>query len=162
MSLEHWPARRTCRSAGWTVAVAGGCLITGVLVTGCSGAQLEDDPTADPLAEGGEAPAAFVFMSERTGQGDLYVTDISGSRLRQLTFSPAPDFSPRWADGTSTLYFLSDRRPEPGVYRMTLERDSAVFVQPNPAGDEAPRPSPDGQWIAYPATRNGNEDIYIS
>ena len=87
-------------------------LLAGNLVlaaAGCGGAPLEDDPTAGIWAEGGEAPPAFVFVSERTGQGDLYVMDVSGSRSRQLTFAPEPDFGPRWVSGPELLYFLSDR-----------------------------------------------------
>ncbi len=140
-------------------------LLTAVLVLtgmGCGGAPLEDDPTAGVWAEGGEAPPAFVFMSERTGRGDLYVMDISGSRSRRLTFAPEPDFGPRWASGTELLYFLSERRPDPGFYRMSFARDTAVFVAPNPVGRNAPQPSPDGEWIAYAAGRNGNQDIYVS
>ncbi len=138
---------------------------TGLLVApslGCGGAPLQDDPTAGAFAEDGQAPPAFVFMSERTGQGDLYVMDISGSRIRRLTYAPQPDYSPRWADGPELLYFLSDRLPDPGVYRMSLARDTALYVGPNPTGNEAARPSPDGEWIAYSASRNGNRDIYIS
>ena len=77
--------------------------VLALVTVGCGGAPLEDDPTAGVWAEGGEAPPAFVFMSERTGQGDLYVMDISGSRIRRLTFAPEPDFGPRWAAGPELL-----------------------------------------------------------
>ena len=140
-------------------------VLTGILalaVMGCGGAPLEDDPTVGMWSEAGVAPPAFVFMSERTGQGDLYVMDISGARMRQLTFAPEPDFAPRWASETELLYFLSERRPDPGFYRMSFERDTAVFVAANPVGRNAPVPSPDGEWIAYAAGRNGNQDIYVS
>lgn len=109
-------------------------------------------------------PPAFVFLSERTGQGDIYVGDVTGTRFRRLTFSDASDYGPRWVEGPGALYFLSDRLPDSGVYRMPLSGDDgeAEFVAPNPAGEETPHLSPDGMWIAYASRRDGNRDIYVS
>lgn len=133
----------------------------GAAVAGCGGVSPE---TVDVAPDFGATPPAFVFLSERTGQGDLYVGDVTGARFRRLTFSDAPDYGPRWVPGPGMLYFLSDRLPDAGVYRMPLSADdeSAEYVAPNPAGDETPHLSPDGSRIAYAATRDGNRDIFVA
>jgi len=144
------------RAALWIAAA-------GPAMTGCGGAAPETQP-GDAASGFGPTPPAFVFLSERTGQGDLYVGDITGTRFRRLTFSDAPDYGPRWVAGPGMLYFLSDRLPDAGVYRMPLSGadESAEYVAPNPAGDETPHLSPDGGWIAYASTRDGNRDIYVA
>ncbi len=152
--------RDRAQRAGPGLFVAGATNVLGLLA--CGGGQPE--PAAGPAeARGGATASAIVFLSERTGQGDLYVGDVDGTRLQRLTFSDAPDYGPRWVPGPRRLYFLSDRQPDPGVYRVPLApAASAEYVAPNPAGDETPHLSPDGEWIAYSSRRDGNRDIYVA
>src|SRR6476646_909147 len=42
-------------------------------------------------------------------QRNIWMLDLASARVRQLTFSPATDSSPRWAADGSALAFLSDR-----------------------------------------------------
>ncbi len=155
---------RSRRGGGWPRRRAVLCLTAaGPALAACGGAAPETGP--GELTPGGDLPPpAFVFLSERTGQGDLYVADVTGTRFRRLTFSDAPDYGPRWVAGPGLLYFLSDRLPDAGVYRMPLIADdeSAEYVAPNPAGDETPDLSPGGEWIAYASTRDGNRDVFVA
>ena len=69
-----------------------------------------------PSAGVGDRGAAFspqgnqiAFYSDRAGNNDLYVVNLNGSGLTQLTFTKAADREPSWSPAGDSLVFLSDR-----------------------------------------------------
>jgi TolB protein len=69
-----------------------------------------------PWAGVGDRGAAFspkgnqiAFYSDRAGNNDLYVVNLNGSGLTQLTFTKAADREPSWSPAGNSLVFLSDR-----------------------------------------------------
>lgn len=55
---------------------------------------------------------------------DIFVINIDGTALFQLTFHPGHDVSPRWSPDGNYIYFLSQRGSEKGEYniwRMTVK-----------------------------------------
>jgi Tol biopolymer transport system component len=55
---------------------------------------------------------------ERVENLDLYVVNIDGTNLTQLTFHPGHDVSPEWNDTGNMIYFLSQRATEKGDYNV--------------------------------------------
>lgn len=54
---------------------------------------------------------------------DLYLFNINGTNLTQLTFHPGNDVSPTWAPDSKSIYFLSQRGTERGnwnVWQMNI------------------------------------------
>lgn len=49
---------------------------------------------------------------------DIYVVLTDGSRLTQLTYHPGHDLSPVWAPDGKSIYFLSQRGSEKGIYNV--------------------------------------------
>ena len=49
---------------------------------------------------------------------DIFVVNIDGSSLAQLTFHPGHDFCPRWAHDGLSLYFVSQRGTEDGKFNI--------------------------------------------
>jgi Tol biopolymer transport system component len=93
-----------------------------------------EDDTAPALSPDG---AQVAFMSRRSGNWDIFVVDIDGQNLRQLTTDPAQDGLPAWAPDGQVVAFVSDRNEQWAVWATT------------PAGDEAQQlftmaGSPDG------------------
>ena len=88
---------------------------------------------------------------------DIYVVDINGENLQQLTDHPAPDLYPAWSPDGQWIAFQSERNGDRAVYRM--EADGA-----NPkrlANGRRPEWSPDGQRIAFWSHREGIGGIFI-
>lgn len=92
----------------------------------------------------------------RGGQ-QLFVLDVTKGSVRQLTEeanSSGGDFA--WsADGTA-LIFSADRRETDGtlaadteIHRLDLESGEITALTDRRGPDNSPRPSPDGQMIAY-------------
>ncbi len=94
-----------------------------------------DDHSARPSPTRDE----FAFVSDRTGSFDVFVADLDGGRIRQLTHSPGVnEFAPRWSpDGERLAVVTSDatapdpRLSDPASLASTrvrvLDRDGQVL-----------------------------------
>ena len=69
-------------------------------------------------------------------------------RLRQFTFGPKADTTPRWNPDGKTLAFVSARNDKPQIYLITLEGGEARALTSLPNGVTNPVWSPDGKRIA--------------
>lgn len=75
-----------------------------------------------------------LFVSRSTSETvsdnlDLYLINIDGSDLQQLTFHPGHDMSPQWTNSGGSVVFLSQRGTEEGdwnIWRMDLQSDLAA------------------------------------
>lgn len=58
----------------------------------------------------GDAPTGRIaFVSDRSGNNDIFLVDADGSNLMQLTFDESDDHSPRWFDDGRRIAFVSNR-----------------------------------------------------
>ncbi|GHB52061.1 TolB family protein [Persicitalea jodogahamensis] len=65
----------------------------------------------------------FTLTTTDKPDADLYVLDLSGDNLRQLTFEESTDFAPYWS-AENEVYFTSDRESKPGqfsIWRFKIE-----------------------------------------
>ena len=79
---------------------------------------------ADPLAKAPDwSPVGeeIVYMANRDGNWDLYVTGSDGQTIRRLTDSLAIDGLPVWSPDGQWLAFLSDREGQWGLWLLHLE-----------------------------------------
>lgn len=118
--------------------------------------------------------AQLAFVSNRTGNGDIYVLDLRRGTLRRVTYDDLPDQLDGWSRDGVWLYFSSTSRDIAGmsdVYRVRATGGTPMRV----AGDRYASefwsaPSPDGQSIAIAARgiaagqwwRNGHSHIDVS
>jgi dipeptidyl aminopeptidase/acylaminoacyl peptidase len=104
----------------------------------------------------------LAFVSDRSGSTDVWVMDIDGSNLVNLTDEEAKDHSPAWSPDGQWIAFASLRdalywelyvmRPDGSdVQRLTWWED---------ASDLYPSWSPDGTRLAFASKRDGNWEIY--
>jgi Tol biopolymer transport system component len=49
---------------------------------------------------------------------DIYVANVDGTGLTQLTFHPGNDVCPRWSPDGQSIYFVSQRGSENGEYNI--------------------------------------------
>jgi TolB protein len=92
----------------------------------------------------------LAFASSFDGDSDIYTIQASdGTKLRQLTFSPASDFSPTWAPSGIEIAFSSDRGGSLQIYVMDADGSNVRRLAFEGRYNTAPAWSPDGRWIAY-------------
>ena len=104
------------------------------------------------------------FASNRTGNYDIYLMDIHGENLRNLTNHPANEFSPTWSPDGQFLAYASNREGNYEIYVMNIKTQQHRQLTNDPGNDISPAWSPDGRWIAFSSERAGgrrpNYDIY--
>ena len=111
------------------------------------------------VAPGGRLVAMIL---SKGGKPDLYVADLQGRGLQQLTHAREGVSSPCWSpDGQTICYVSSDDGPAQ-LYRIGSNggtpqriRTTGVFNATEPDW------SPDGKWINFTTQRGGNFEICI-
>ncbi len=103
-----------------------------------------------------------VFGSNRDGHYDIWVSNLDGSGVVQLTNNNAAEWRPQWShDGTRIVF---DRRwPGQDAEIMTMSAaGSSVTALTNDATDDVdPTWSHDSRRIAFQSERDGNWEIYL-
>lgn len=121
-------------------------------------------------AAGGIGTIAYV--SNRDGNLNIYMLDLDTGRSRQLTHSRAEEFAPAFAPDGRFMAFVSDQNGPTSVYTMASSGLDQRRVPLIGIGMDAqggltqaevamPALSPDGRWLAYMSTTQGNRDIYV-
>jgi len=105
-----------------------------------------------------------VFLSTRSGPGDLFAKSASGAGDEQpLLVSPqikaALDWSP---DGRVLLYSAQDPKTASDLWVLPMTGERKPFPVVQTSFDEIEGQfSPDAQWLAYASNESGRYEIYI-
>ena len=123
-------------------------------------------PTLPPTPMGGSRQIAFA--SNRTGDVEIWLMDLDGSKLQQISDIPEGACQPRWSPDGLRIVFISPCERHltmyPGASLFLINADGSGLVPlPNvPGGDYDPSWSPDGTQIAFTSLRKGGvPGIYI-
>jgi len=101
----------------------------------------------------------FIDTMKDQGSSNLWVIDVKGERLRQLTDGTFRDSSPVWSPDGRRIAFLSNRSGSSQIHVMwvdTRETLQLTRVDRDPGGLKW---SPDGKWILF--TMNLQDDTPI-
>ena len=63
-----------------------------------------------------------------SSESHLWIMDVSGDGMRQLTYGSGADWSPRWASDGKAIYFLSNRTDTAQVWRLPIDGGEARRV----------------------------------
>lgn len=110
----------------------------------------------------GIAQTQIAFVSNRTGQKEIYVMDYDGNSQRKLTairnIAMAPNWSPVDDRITYTAWRSDGTKPRIEILSASGERHG--FQQPTSVSNTISSWSPDGKSIVYTSYRDGNTEIY--
>jgi dipeptidyl aminopeptidase/acylaminoacyl peptidase len=82
-------------------------------------------------------------------RSNLWITDLDGTRIRELTSGARNDSSPEWSPEGKRIAFLSDRDGTNQLHVMWLDtREVAQLTHLEQAPNNI-KWSPDGKWIAF-------------
>jgi TolB protein len=104
----------------------------------------------------------IAFVSDRSGNKEIYLMDFDGHNLVQITKHRSIALSPAWSPDGRQLVFTSYKKGNPDVYRRELFYGREHWISHYKGLNIAPEWSPDGKKIVLTLSEdNGNSDIYI-
>lgn len=113
--------------------------------------------------EAGPFDSRVAFISTRSGRfKELYVMNLDGSELRQLTRNQTINLSPSWAPDARSLIFTSYKDGRPKLYEIDLSSGRERLVPTGPGMVMGASFSPDGREIAVTrSSGQGDSEIVL-
>ncbi len=110
--------------------------------------------------EKGAFTTKIAYVSNQTGNKEIYVMDWDGNAPLPLTKNGAinlnPDFSPDGRD----IIFTSYKRGNPDLYRRSLSNTTELAISTRQGLNITGSWSPDGSKIALALSKDGDAEIY--
>lgn len=91
--------------------------------------------------------ATVVFTSPATGQGDIYLADVSTGAAQRLTSSDNLEASPRLVPGRSTIVFEREQPPYCHIWLLDLKTRQETQLTKGNVSDDLYEVSPTGQHL---------------
>lgn len=129
-------------------------------------AETTDEPTPRPTVDfsqvsSGTGQEVVAYVSNETGNFEIYTMNLDGSNQQQLTDNWFGDWRPIWSPDGSKIVFHSKRDGNWEIYAMNADGTDKVNLTNSPTDDSFPTWSPDGTQIAFTTNRGGNFDVYV-
>jgi len=110
----------------------------------------------------GVALTQIAFVSDRTGNKEIWVMDYDGYGQHAITNHRSISLTPRWSSDNSKIAYTSYRRGNPAIYIQSIS-DNRLLSFPSFGGlTTTPAWAPDGERIAFTASQSGDPEVYVS
>jgi dipeptidyl aminopeptidase/acylaminoacyl peptidase len=103
----------------------------------------------------------IAFVSQRDGNGEVYVMNADGTGSTRVTNDPLTDGRPTFTPDGQTIVFHSSRGGgKQQIWSVNIDGTGLTQLTRDSV-NASPSVSPDGQTIAYVSTRNKDGDIWL-
>ena len=103
----------------------------------------------------------LAFVSDRSGNSEIWVCGSDGSNAVQLTsFGGAAVTTPRWSPDGEQIAFDSNAAGEFDIWVVGAGGGKPQRMTIDPANDGDPSWSHDGQWIYFDSARGGAQQVW--
>jgi Tol biopolymer transport system component len=152
--------------------VASACVPTENILPGVAGFETEmpaPEPEVEALPTEPPTPTPvpppfghIVFVSNRDGQMNLYMTTPDGADVTRLTNAGFEDSTPRLSPDGTRVAFVSTVNGNMDVYVLDLLSRAITRITDAIEKDSSPSWSPDGVRLVFESFRDRNFEIYIA
>lgn len=103
----------------------------------------------------------LLFVSNATGNKEVYISDYDGYNPREVTRNGSINLSPQWSPDGSRVLYTSYKEGNPFLYMVELATGKEKRVSDHPGINIGARWSPTGKEIALTLSKDGNPELYI-
>ena len=114
------------------------------------------DLDAQPSPDG----SRIVWMSFRTGSGEIWASDAMGENPLQLTHLGYSSGTPRWSQDGKWIAFDSYKSNAPQILIVDSEGRNLRAITGSPYSSVVPSWSRDGNWIYFASSRTGRMEVW--
>jgi TolB protein len=111
--------------------------------------------------EKGPFTGKIAFVSNRTGNKEIYLMDYDGSNVQRLTRNGSINLNPDFSPNGREIIYTSYKRKNPNLYRRELFTGTEALISARPGVNITGAYSPDGKRIALTMSKEGNSEIYL-
>ena len=107
---------------------------------------IETEPVLSPDGK------KLAYVSDRTGQPQVYLMDLSSKKVTRLSKKGGYNTSPSWSPDSSMVAFTSSQKgSKSAIYRVRVDDNLGIQsrVSPENISSESPAWSPDGSMVAF-------------
>jgi tricorn protease-like protein len=115
---------------------------------------------ADTFAELSPTGKNIAFVSDRGGEGEIWVADPDGSNAVQLTTLAKGIGTPRWSPNAQTIAFNSNVEGQQEIYVVPASGGKPRRLTFQPGTDIIPSFSSNGLWLYFASNRTGRFQIW--
>ncbi|HEY1098819.1 MAG TPA: Tol-Pal system beta propeller repeat protein TolB [Myxococcota bacterium] len=126
-----------------------------------AGHQIADDVFRAFTGEPGVFRTRLAVVKKVQGEKHVFVMDIDGEGVRQVTKGGSLNLLPSWAPDGRSLLFTSYRYENPDLFEIGVNGGEVKPISRRPGLNTGGRFSPDGSKIAVTLSQDGNSEIYI-
>ena len=108
----------------------------------------------------GIALSRIAFVSDATGQKELYLMDYDGDNVRRVSSDRSLLLYPRWSPDGKDIVAVSYLHGKPHICRIGVAQGSRTFVSSFPGLNAGASYNPDGKSLALTLSKDGNPEIY--
>ncbi len=123
--------------------------------------RLVDALVEDFTGEPGISRTSIAFISDSSGSKEVYLADVLGRKVRQVTKHNHLCVSPRFTPDGRSLAYSSYHRGNQNLYITDLSQDRTTRAISRREGmNLAPAFSPDGKTMIVTLSQDGSPDLY--
>ena len=112
--------------------------------------------------ERGISQSQIVFTSETEEFKEVFIADVLGENIRQITRHKGLTVSPKFSPDGKLLAYTSYHPGNPNLYVTNLEKGRITrAISRRPGLNLAPAWSPDGKTMVITLSKDGNPDLYL-
>jgi TolB protein len=124
--------------------------------------RFADSVMMELTGQNGIASTKIAFVSDRSGFKEIYLSDILGNNVRQITRHKNLVVSPRFIPGGTYLTYTSYHSGNQNLYITDLEQTKTTRALSRRKGmNLAPAWSPDGKKMILTLSKDGNPDLFL-
>lgn len=111
--------------------------------------------------EKGVFDTKLLFISNASGNKEIYVSDYDGYNVKQITKNNSINLSPQWSPDGKRVLYTSYKEGQPYLYMMELATGGEIKLSSYPGLNIGARWSPTGREVAMTLSKDGNPELYI-